>query len=437
MSVTTVIVIDKYGADIALIGKAVRPFGHALLWAENIKEGVKLIKASKPATVLVNEELLGGKELNVLLETIRAHRLPTQLVIISDKPDFEKSMDWVAEGVFSVISSPINIERLRRIINKIADSQVLYETIINTSLQPSSHQGGLSIYKNLAGHLESGPLLEALCDTARQMTGAARVEAWSRLDLDSQVMIASGPTNAHCEKDVTLDLSWKGKCLGALKLIFDDDKAADRLDYNIVDELVWAGSLFLSQSARFEEALKMAFRDPLTGLNNRRVFLEALEREFGQAKRYNTQVTLLTLDIDHFKAINDTYGHQTGDEILKWLSGVIMSVVRTGDLPARIGGEEFAIILPRTSIQQATILAERLKDALAISLIPNCPGILRPTVSQGLADIEHFLVTSPQDLIYWSDQAMYLAKRDGRNTIRTISELQAKSTFQDVEYVFQ
>jgi diguanylate cyclase len=143
------------------------------------------------------------------------------------------------------------------------------------------------------------------------------------------------------------------------------------------------------------------------------------------------------LDLDHFKGINDNFGHQAGDEILRWLSGIISKTVRYGDLAFRIGGEEFAVILPWADEEQARILAERLQAALAEDQGLKLAHLVRPTVSQGIATMKHFLIKNPEDLIYWSDQAMYLAKKEGRNTIRLLTDLQDKTNFEDNHYVFQ
>jgi diguanylate cyclase (GGDEF)-like protein len=314
----------------------------------------------------------------------------------------------------------------------------LYESMIR-SQGIDQKPADLFIYKNLAGHTEIKPLLETICDSAMSLTGAGRAEAWTGADLDksNQFAVNQGDLELMGESERRLDFNWLGRHLASLKLVFADRSAAE-VDKEALDELVFAGSLFLSYAVKLDEALMQASKDPLTGLSNRRVFLETLNREFYQAKRHNSDLTLLTFDLDRFKNINDTYGHQTGDEILKWLSGVISSVVRTGDLPARTGGEEFAVILPRTGLEQAEALARRLKEALAESpLPPCCPEHDRPTISQGLAGVGHFLINSPQDLIYWSDQAMYLAKREGRDDIRRVTDLSANNQYQDVQYVFQ
>jgi diguanylate cyclase (GGDEF)-like protein len=434
-----VLIIDNYGPDFNLIAKALRPFGLALMWTESLNDGLNLLAQAKPAMLLVGQNLEGLKNPADLLDVIQSKRLPTQLVVMTPEPNFERAMDWVNDGVFSVISSPISIDRLRRITQRIIDDLSLYRSLVISEAK-NDKPSDLFIYKSLAGHTEIKPLLESICDTAMSLTGAGRANAWTGADLDQSnpISVNKGDNKLMGQFERMLEFRWMGRHLASMKLVFNERAMEEDLDKALIEELVFASSLFLSHAVKLDEALMMASKDPLTGLSNRRVFLDTLNLEFFQSKRHNSPLSLLTLDLDHFKNVNDTYGHQTGDEILKWLSGVISSVVRQGDLAARIGGEEFSILLPRTGLEQAVVLAQRLKAALADSPLPdNCPISIRPTISQGLAGLEHFLVNTPQDLIYWSDQAMYLAKKEGRDTIRQITELSGTNHYQDVQYVFQ
>jgi diguanylate cyclase (GGDEF)-like protein len=310
----------------------------------------------------------------------------------------------------------------------------LFERVADSCRERRS--GG--VYKRLAGHMEAAPTLQALCETAKDLAGGIGAEAAVEIEGGRTLTAFCGAIGGRLEASLSLPLAWMGRDLGHLRIFFEGPMEAAAVDQALAGDLVEAGSMFLGQAVRFDEAVKMASRDPLTGLCNRRIFIETLDREFKQAKRHNSPLSLLALDLDHFKNVNDTYGHQTGDEILKWLASALSRVVRSGDLPARVGGEEFAVILPRTNLEQAAALAQRLQDVLLETPLPtSVPDLMRPTISQGLASLEHFLVNSTQDLIYWSDQAMYLAKREGRNTFRVVSDLPGKTNFQDVHHVFQ
>ncbi|MDR3134569.1 MAG: diguanylate cyclase, partial [Deltaproteobacteria bacterium] len=363
-----VLIMDNFSPDFNRIARALRPFGLALMWTESLEDGLNLLAQAKPVMVLAGQSLEGLKDPRDLLSVIQAKRLATQLVVLSHEPNFDLAMDWVADGVFSVLSYPVSIERLRNITQRILGNLGLYQSLV-VSEAKKEKPAGLFIYKSLAGHVEIKPLLETICDTAMNLTGADRADAWIGPDLENtdKVSITKGDIELNGEFEKTLNFHWLGRLLASVKLVFANREDERRLNTEVIEELVFAGALFLSHAVKLDEALKLASKDPLTGLANRRVFLDALNREFFQSKRHNSPLSLLTLDLDHFKNVNDTYGHQTGDEILKWLSKAIANVVRLGDLPARTGGEEFSILLPRTTLEQGAILAERLKEALAES----------------------------------------------------------------------
>lgn len=157
----------------------------------------------------------------------------------------------------------------------------------------------------------------------------------------------------------------------------------------------------------------LATTDPLTGLANRRAFDEALAREVALAERGVHPVSLVVLDVDHFKGFNDTFGHQVGDEVLRQVASAARGCCRATDLATRFGGEEFTVLLPATNLDGAIALAERIRQAVAVG-----PWSLRPvTVSAGVATL-----VSGEDtagLIEAADRAMYRAKRNGRNRVES------------------
>lgn len=164
---------------------------------------------------------------------------------------------------------------------------------------------------------------------------------------------------------------------------------------------------------------ELAFRDDLTGLYNHRFFQEILEKEIHRSSRYQHPLSLLLLDIDYFKTINDTYGHPTGDRVLKEISLKMIELVRQNDIVARYGGEEFAIILPETGQVGGKVLAQRLRRGIEQLRIPHDNQDIALTVSIGLAGIESTdSMVSRAELIARSDQALYEAKRNGRNRVQ-------------------
>jgi diguanylate cyclase (GGDEF)-like protein len=162
--------------------------------------------------------------------------------------------------------------------------------------------------------------------------------------------------------------------------------------------------------------------DGLTGLANRRQFDETLDREWRRALREQASISLIMLDIDHFKAYNDNYGHQEGDDCLKKVAAVIAEVVkRPADTAARYGGEEFMVVLPDTDIRGAIELGERLRIAVEVLGVPHAHSSAASvvTISVGAATLvpEHGMESSR--LVKLVDTALYAAKRDGRNRVKT------------------
>ena len=166
-----------------------------------------------------------------------------------------------------------------------------------------------------------------------------------------------------------------------------------------------------------EEFKLLANTDPLTNLYNRRFFISQAIREFQRAKRYALAMTLISIDIDHFKKINDQHGHPVGDEVLIAVAEQLKSSLRGSDILARIGGEEFSILLPETTIDSAIVFAERLKETQSrLGITGNWPGQINLSLSIGVSS----LLTSDQtfdSLFSRSDKALYQAKNKGRNRI--------------------
>jgi len=154
-----------------------------------------------------------------------------------------------------------------------------------------------------------------------------------------------------------------------------------------------------------------AFTDHLTGLANRRRFERQLEREVARTERYNRHFCLLLVDIDNFKDVNDTYGHEAGDEALRRVANVIQSGTRGIDTGARIGGDEFAVILPETSLERGLEVAERLRASIAALDAEPAAGV---TASLGVAEFPSCARTG-DELRAAADAALYEAKRAGRN----------------------
>ncbi len=166
-----------------------------------------------------------------------------------------------------------------------------------------------------------------------------------------------------------------------------------------------------------KELEKLATTDPLTGAKNRRLFLQLLKKEVARSQRYDHPFALLMMDIDYFKKINDTYGHDAGDRVLKHLVAESFGVLRDSDLFGRWGGEEFVALLPETDLAQAEVVAERLRAHISRAELNGDDGaLIRFTVSIGFTVVKDGSC-SIADLFKTVDEAMYLAKEQGRNRV--------------------
>ncbi len=161
----------------------------------------------------------------------------------------------------------------------------------------------------------------------------------------------------------------------------------------------------------------MAITDSLTGLFNRRRFADVLKREFAVTRRYRNTLSCLVIDLDHFKQINDRFGHDAGDQVLKEAARRISSSLREVDLAARYGGEEFAVLLPHTSKTDARIVAERLLSNLRKQEFKFGNEIVRITASVGCAGNSDVASGAAEDLVKAADVALYEAKNGGRNRV--------------------
>lgn len=162
-----------------------------------------------------------------------------------------------------------------------------------------------------------------------------------------------------------------------------------------------------------------AITDPGTGLFNRRHFNDLLEKEFSRAARFNEPLACLMIDIDHFKSVNDSFGHQAGDGVLAEVGAILKSGVRLIEVAARYGGEEFVILLPKTTVAAAFKPATRILESIGTHHFKSLPPERMVTASIGIAGIPDPHIHSKSDLIRCADYALYKAKRGGRNRVES------------------
>ncbi len=222
---------------------------------------------------------------------------------------------------------------------------------------------------------------------------------------------------------LSLPLVIKGEVIGVLEILKLEPAAFTRDDLRTLTIIANQAAFAIRNAHLYSEVMQLAITDSVTGLGNHRLFKEVLANELARAKRYGRQLSLLMLDIDHFKKINDYYGHQMGDSVLMELGRQLKALIRNTDLAARYGGEEFCLILPETGPVEAMASAERIRRKVDEKKFV---GSLRLTVSIGVATYPRH-ATDLDGLIRAADSACYEAKGQGRNLVVLSQEIGAQT----------
>jgi len=206
--------------------------------------------------------------------------------------------------------------------------------------------------------------------------------------------------------------------IGLLTIDNYNPSAYTQEDASLALSFANSAAIVIENARLFEQTQKMALTDTLTGIYNRRYFYELAQKEFSRSKRYQSPMSVILIDIDHFKNVNDHYGHLAGDQVLMQFVQRIQEELRTSDILARFGGEEFIILLPETNLGDATQVAERLREVTAQYpfLLVTAQAFI--TISLGVSCFR-FTTLSLDHLIDESDKALYEAKQFGRNRVRT------------------
>ena len=265
---------------------------------------------------------------------------------------------------------------------------------------------------------------------AREIKGVTQSEGVTQMRVMRAFVVGKDCLKCHARQGYKVgDIRGGISATIPLKPLFDIE-ARDIRNASISHGVIWLfGMLVISayqvvrkreigRIVRQQELEYQANTDALTGLANRHAFMTRAEQELARAKRYRGELSLLMADIDFFKKVNDTYGHQAGDMVLKKLAEVFLLALRDIDFAARFGGEEFIVLLPETNAENALITAERLRASVNDIQVTLPQGeVVKLTVSIGAASYAASANDSLEKLIYEADKALYAAKETGRNKV--------------------
>ncbi|WP_157497029.1 GGDEF domain-containing protein [Hahella ganghwensis] len=232
-----------------------------------------------------------------------------------------------------------------------------------------------------------------------------------RCKFESTLITVNTGTADKARHTASYNLTLEGNPLGQIEF----QRAAKFTEEELASLEALLGCLIypLRNSLHYHEAVSAAMTDALTGIGNKRSFDYQIHREVAQARRYGSILSLLVFDVDFFKSINDNYGHNAGDAVLKQLTKVVVDTCRDSDMIFRMGGEEFALLLPKTGLAGALTIAERIRESVAQTVFCYESQKISATISLGVAC--HEGSESRCSLMERTDKALYRAKHLGRN----------------------
>lgn len=310
---------------------------------------------------------------------------------------------------------------LRRIGQTFAsnlDSDALLEIVVRTSVDGLGARGGRATTRSAPGRpleevVRAGSLLGHLDVLVQAETAALESGAGSEINAGEAHALAHPLSGAE------------GEIVGIIAVVREGQPFSDR-DRELLAYLAGTGSVSIQNVGLHETVQRQAVTDELTGLYNHRRFQEAMVAESDRARRFSQPMSLVMLDIDNFKNVNDNYGHQQGDQVLREVARVLRESSREIDSPARYGGEELAVVLPQTDLEGAFQLAERVRqevEALRVELVDGGGGAVSVTASLGVASMPES-APEPGELIAAADAALYQAKHAGKNkTVRAVGKV--------------
>jgi len=354
---------------------------------------------------------------------------PEQCKIMVDSEDeigeSAQAFNSLVETLFSSMETENALNEFTRLLGSQLAVRDLSEKALQQLMEHTHSAAGAIIIENDAamevvvsqGIRDVNRLLES--DHVKR---AIRNENRVQLSLPLEVQVEGVLTDFRPREVIIQPVLYKDVVLGLIILATIKNYAPDELTrLNLFSQSL---ALALHNALLFDRLERLAALDSLTGIYNRRFGMTRLHEEFGRALRMNAPIGVLMMDLDHFKQVNDTYGHLTGDRVLLRIAHLARSVLREGDILVRYGGEEFLAILPGASRHDVTNIGERLRRRVAETRIDEGDGSIEVTISLGGISFPEIDVNNETELVNRADQALYQAKESGRNCVVIVNRNQ-------------
>ena len=380
-----------------------------LYTAANGQEGLLSFVKYKP-DVVVTDILMPKMDGLQMAKSIRSIRRDTPLIITTGIEDIHHLQQALELGVSSYVTKPIFPQSIFAALARIAEDiqkqrELIKQKRLNELLLNSLPHPAMLLNRDSRHVLSGNKFAEELGISVGDSLN-------SPFFLDHFPVLIEALDHGF---PLSADMAKRLKEIQALGRTWDIT-----LDL-VTDNTVLFFAVDISERKAMENKLhKLATTDGLTGLYNRRHFMELAHREFSRAKRYKVSMSLIMFDVDHFKRINDQYGHEAGDEVLISLAQTGCQALRNFDILGRLGGEEFAVVLPESDEAIARTVAERLCFAIEQQPIATSHGDIRVTVSLGICAFGRSDVHSVDDMLRIADRGLYIAKKNGRNRVEML-----------------
>jgi diguanylate cyclase (GGDEF)-like protein len=398
----------------------------------------KIVESIRKIYLLVILGLLFSLSASAILIMVLLREFLTPISILSSgakaiiKGDLDLNLPVFAKDELGELSSTFNF-MTRRLKNRLTELTVLYNMTQKASTSHNQREVFDLAAHKLLTHLKGEAQGTAWLNEGEGSESIYLAEHYSEEEDEAIRNVVLQAIRNFASKFefvesinkhvLSIPLFFEDKKFGAIYLLFAPDRFdKDRAQFSedeksFIETLRHHLSLIIEKQRLFEQAIT----DGLTKLYVRRFFLATLEKELARSKRYQLDVSVVLLDIDHFKIFNDTHGHQAGDFVLRETSQRIVECIRAVDTPGRYGGEEMAVLLPQTNIKDAFVVADRIKKAIGAAEYNYHDKSMQVTVSIGVSAL-HGRQISVEELIEEADRALYVAKDRGRNQVRIAPE---------------